>query len=259
MPELPDLEVFKENIFRTLSSKRLVGLKALSMKITAPEIFLAEELIGRELQNITRSGKELLFDFADGKIISAHLMLNGKISIANEYEKIKSKVFILNFENENLIFHDSGNVGTVIKYKPMLGSAPDAFSENFTLDYFLKTAKKKFSVNIKAFLIDQKIVRGIGNAYADEILYAAKISPKCVVGKIPDEALTRLYEAIGLVLRDAVASIKEISPEIISGEERSFLKVHTKAKKQTDMGFQIKIETIASKTTYFTEEQVVYL
>jgi len=261
MPELPDLEVFKDNIFNRLTSKRLVGLKVFNQRITTPESILMDELNGRELLSLSRHGKELLFDFADGKIISAHLMLSGRISITNDskaIDKIRSKVFSLDFENESIVFNDAGNIGTVIKYKPLGGGAHDAFGDDFTLDYFLKTARRKSTANVKAFLIDQKVVKGIGNAYADEILWMARISPKSVIGEIPSNVMEQLYEAIGTVLRDAVTSIKAISPDIISGEERSFLKVHNKSIKQTETGYPIIIETIVSKITYFTDEQILY-
>jgi len=259
MPELPDLEVFKDNIFKRLTSKRLAELKVFSSKIITPQSMLTGELEGRELQNIRRHGKELLFDFADGRIIAVHLMLNGKISITNNTtDNIWQKVLALTFENETIIFHDTGNIGTVIKYKPFLGKTPDALGSDFTLDYFSNIVRKNSFTNIKAFLIDQKIVKGIGNAYADEILWAARISPKSITGKLPDNVITELYNAIGNVLRGAIVSIKSIAPDIISGEERSFLKVHTRFKKVTETGFPIMVETIASKKTYFTQEQVVY-
>jgi len=261
MPELPDLEVYKDNIFKRLTSTRLVNLKVFSMKITTPESILIDELSGRELLCINRHGKELFFDFGENRIISAHLMLSGRISVssnADSIDKIKSKVLSLEFENESIVFYDAGNVGAVIKYKPVPSNVPDAFSSDFTYDYFAEIARKKSAVNVKAFLIDQKVVRGIGNAYADEILWMARISPKSTIGKIPSETLYELYKAIGATLRDAVVSIKAIAPDIISGEERSFLKVHTKAKKITDTGFSIIVEKIASKTTYYTQEQILY-
>jgi len=261
MPELPDLEVFKDNIFKRLTSKRLVGLNVFSQKITTPQVVLMEELKDRDLLGIGRCGKELLFDFADGRIISAHLMLSGRISIvgaADTADKIKSKVFSLNFENERVIFHDAGKIGVVIRYKPKPDNVPDALGDDFTLGCFLKAARKKYGVNIKAFLIDQKVVKGIGNAYADEILWAARVSPKSLIGKIPEEAMTALYKAVGDVLRAAVVSIKTIAPDIISGEERSFLKVHNSFKKETETGFPIIAEVIVSKMTYYTDEQTVY-
>jgi len=259
MPELPDLENFKENIFNRLTSKRLAGLEAFNpRKVRASNLALPDSYIGRDLAGIERFGKELVFDFG-GQTIAAHLMLNGQISIVPQEAAaaIRYKIFAMRFERETLVFSDMGGLCT-IRYMPPPDKTPDAFGEAFTLECFLKTARAKSRMNVKAFLIDQKIVKGIGNAYADEILYAARISPHCLVGSIPEESLIALYQAIGTVLHDAIASIKRIAPDIISGEERSFLKVHTWKTKRTETGYPIKVEYIASKKTYYTEEQVLY-
>lgn len=262
MPELPDLEVFRENIFSRLTSKRLVGLEVFSpQKVQASREVMQSALAGRDLLGIDRVGKELCFDFGDGRIVTAHLMLNGVVSVLPADEAVsavKFRIFALRFELETVVFSDSGGLCTV-KYMPPPGKAPDAFDKAFTLDYFLGVAKRKARTNIKAFLIDQSIVRGIGNAYADEILWAARISPHSTTGKIPQERLAALHSAIDTVLHEAIVSIKSISPDRISGEERSFLKVHNKALRATETGFPIKVERIASKITYHTEEQVLYI
>ena len=260
MPELPDLEVFKGNVYKKLTSKRLVSVEVHHhQKVIAPQNILMEELKDRELKAINRFGKELLFDFDDGRIIAVHLMLSGRISIVKEEDAadIKFKILSLNFENESIIFSDMGGLCT-IKYKPIPDGVPDALGDDFTLEYFLNIARKKARMNIKAFLINQKVVKGIGNAYADEILWYAHVSPHSQVGSIPEAVMIELHHAIMIVLREAIISIKAIVPDIISGEERGFLQVHTRSKKQTETGFPIQIEKIASKTTYFTEEQVLY-
>jgi len=261
MPELPDLEVFRSNIPARLTSKRLTGVGVFKMnKVSAPQSILLGELQGRELIGIGRYGKELLFDFGEKKVIAAHLMLNGQISVVRPEgaAAVKYKIFSLEFENETLVFSDSGGLCT-IKYKPAASRTPDAFGAGFTLDYFKKMAAKNPLVGIKAFLIDQSVVKGIGNAYADEILYAARVSPRSRVSKMPEEALAAVYDAIGPVLRDAVASIRAVCPDIISGEERGFLKVHNKALKTTAAGFPIIVDKVSDKITYYTEEQVAYL
>ena len=261
MPELPDLEVFKTNIYGRLTSKQLVGLAVFNpQKVRAPRGVSPEDFAGRELARVGRFGKELFFDFGGHKIIAAHLMLNGEISIVPEEAAgaIRFKIFALRFERETIVFSDRGGLCT-IRYMPPAERTPDAFGAPFTLDYFLQAARAHPLSNIKAFLIDQKIVKGIGNAYADEILWAARVSPRSFVGKIPEDKLAELYRAIGTVLRDAIDSIKRISPDIISGEVRSFLKVHNKLLKKTETGYPIAVERIASKITYYTEEQIAYM
>jgi len=260
VPELPDLEVFKVNVMKRLTSKRLNGVEVFNtLKVMSSRGSILEELRGRELLKLDRIGKELFFDFGDKKIVSAHLMLSGEMSIVPEQEvpQIRYKIFAFHFEDESLVFSDRGKLCTV-KYMPTIGKTPDAFDASFTPEYFLNIAHKNRIVNIKAFLIDQKIVKGIGNAYADEILWAARISPRSFVGKIPDDRLLVLYGSIGTVLKDAIESIQQISPDIISGEVRSFLKVHNKALKATETGHKITVERIASKITYYTDEQVLY-
>ena len=260
MPELPDLEIFKDNIFSKLILKKLIDVKVFHpMKVNMPQQLLSEELVGRELLSINRIGKEMFFDFADSHVISVHLMLNGETSIVSpsSVDEIKFKILSLNFEQQTVVFSDRGGLCT-IKYRPIVNGVPDAFDQEFTLEYFLSKARKKALTNIKAFLIDQHIVKGIGNAYADEILWTARISPKVLVGRIPQERMADLYHAINPVLKEAIRSIKSICPDIISGEERSFLKVHNKNRKETETGFPIKVERIASKITYFTDEQIFY-
>jgi formamidopyrimidine-DNA glycosylase len=111
---------------------------------------------------------------------------------------------------------------------------------------------------IKALLIDQKIVRGIGNAYADEILWQARISPRSVAGKLPGEAVEALAAAIRSVLTDAIQQLQKDHPDMIAGEFREFLAVHNPARNESPGGRPIRVETVSSKTTYFTDEQRLY-
>jgi len=260
MPELPDLEVFKTNVYNRLISKRLVGLEAFNpLKVRAAAGASPALFAGRELACIDRVGKELVFDFGEQKTIAAHLMLNGTISIVPQEAvgAIRFKIFAMRFERETVVFSDMGGLCT-IRYMPAPDRTPDAFADAFTLEYFLRVARAKPRVNVKAFLIDQKVVKGIGNAYVDEILWAARISPHSLVGKIPEDRMAALYQAIGEVLHDAIDAIRRIAPDIISGEERSFLKVHNKALRKTQTGYPIVVERISSKITYYTEEQLAY-
>lgn len=94
----------------------------------------------------------------------------------------------------------------------------------------------KISRPIKTVLTDGKIVQGIGNAYVDEILYAAKLSPCSIIAKIPEEKITMLTKAIKLVLREAQAHILKNFPDTITEKERDFFKVHRPKRKNTPNG-----------------------
>jgi formamidopyrimidine-DNA glycosylase len=111
---------------------------------------------------------------------------------------------------------------------------------------------------VKSFLLDQQLLGGIGNAYADEILWEARISPKSVVGKLPDQAVVKLAASIPAVLNHAIDYLRRHHAGMISGEIRDFLAVHNPKAKASPTGAPIIIEQIASKKTYYTEEQVLY-
>jgi len=267
MPELPDLHVFSGNLKKRILDENISSVSIFNTrKIDTPKLF-NESLEGTSIKDIVRNGKELFFKLANDNCFSVHLMLSGKFHICDQKdaEKINSKIIALNFEKLPLL---PGGAAFVINdyqmlcrisLNPKVPKAPDAMSDEFTFEYFANALKKNTWKNIKALLIDQNFVRGIGNAYVDEILWKAGISPESVSGKIPEDKLKDLYEAIPFIFNDAIQSIKRISPDIISGEERSFLRVHNRNKKITDEGDKIIVKTVAQKTTYFTEKQKLYI
>ena len=101
--------------------------------------------------------------------------------------------------------------------------------------------------------MDQKIIRGIGNAYADEILWEARISPKSITHKIPSEAVKVLAKTIKSVLKAAEKQIAKTHPDIISGEVRDFLKIHNADKEKSPKGAKISHEMLNSRITYYTK------
>jgi formamidopyrimidine-DNA glycosylase len=107
-------------------------------------------------------------------------------------------------------------------------------------------------------LLDQHNIRGIGNAYADEILWDAKISPFAVSNKIPEAAIKRLVKSIRSVLKDAEKQILKKDPDIISGEVRDFLPIHNSKKTHSPTGGKIISTTVNSRITYYTEEQELF-
>jgi formamidopyrimidine-DNA glycosylase len=260
MPELPDLHIFSRNLEKRLLHKAIASVTVYNTrKINTPNIF-CEALTGTNIEHIVREGKELHFVLANKNRFSVHLMLNGKLHIVNqsEAEKISAKIAGLFFaDGEALLISDFQGLCKVT-LNPTLSKTPDALSDSFTFAYFASQIKKKAGENIKAFLIDQHVVRGIGNAYVDEILWKANISPESTAGKIPEEKLNDLFQAIPFILNDAIQNIQKIAPDIISGEERSFLKVHQPRKKCTDDGDAIIVKTVAGKKTYFTAKQELF-
>lgn len=261
MPELPDLEVFRVNL-----QKQLLGSPLRAIEVGNPrKVFpaagpLLEQFIALPLSDIVRNGKELFFCFPEGKSFAVHLMLNGKFHLCEDREQaagIRYPIATFHFGGQFLVVNDPGGLCKV-QFMPKVSNVPDALSPGFTPDYLADRLRRNPLLNIKAFLIDQKMVKGIGNAYADEILWEARIAPQSLCGNLPPAVVALLHDSIQRVSKDAIASILKEAPQIISGEFRDFLKVHHPRRRQSPTGRPIQVKNVASKTTYFTDEQVLY-
>ncbi len=123
---------------------------------------------------------------------------------------------------------------------------------------YLKTALAKISRRIKTVLTDGKIVQGIGNAYVDEILYAANISPFSKANKIPKEQIIVLSKAVRSVLTHAEKHISQRFPDTITEKERDFLQVHRPKQKLTLSGEEILKADIDKRKTYYTAGQQLF-
>jgi len=261
VPELPDLCVYSENLKKRILNKNITSVTIDNpYKTSSPDLF-REKLIGTSIQDIVRDGKELRFLLANNNSFNVHLMLSGKFFICTQDEaaKIGSKIIVLLFDNDEAFVTADYQGLCKVTLNQKAAKAPDALSDTFTFEYFQGIVKRNAYKNVKAVLIDQNVVRGIGNAYVDEILWKAGISPESVLGHIPEEKLRELFQAIPFILNEAIQMIQKTAPDIISGEERSFLKVHNPRKQCTDEGDKIIKKTVATKITYFTDKQKVYI
>jgi formamidopyrimidine-DNA glycosylase len=258
MPELPDLQVFSRNL-----SKLFVGktLKQVSVgnakKIKVPISTLKKEIEHQKLTAINRTGKELHFEFKNGNVLSLHLMLRGKLHEFEKENKQKYTIIELLFtQNAGLAMADFQGQATAT-LNPEVREAPDALSKELNYAY-LKEQLNKSKAVIKNLLLDQHTIRGIGNAYADEILWDARISPFSVSNKIPADKVKRLLKSIKAVLRQAEKSILKSHPHIISGEFRDFLQIHNSKKQQSASGATIEVSAAGSRKTYYTKEQTLF-
>jgi formamidopyrimidine-DNA glycosylase len=257
MPELPDLQVFSRNLEKKLKGKTLTRFNILQdKKLNVPKAKLKKALEGAKLKAVYREGKELRFAFANGHILGMHLMLKGRLHWYGETEEVKHVIAELIFKDQGIILTDYQKKAS-LTLDPATKDAPDALSNEVNYS-FLKQALSKKKTNIKAFLLDQKNIRGIGNAYADEILWEAGISPFSVASAIPDGKIRILAKKIRSVLTQAEKQILKIDPNLITGEERSFLKIHNSTKKKSPKGGTIQNEMLNSRITYYTAEQELF-
>ena len=107
-------------------------------------------------------------------------------------------------------------------------------------------------------MLDQDLIRGIGNGYSDEILWEARISPYSIASAIPDEKIKELVKIIPAELKAAAKKIDKAYPGRINDEVKEFLKIHRKVNDKSPTGHPIHIDTKGSRKTYYTDEQVLY-
>lgn len=257
MPELPDLQVFSHNLDKKLSGKVLADITVQSKKTKDSAAAFRKALKGAKLEKVYREGKELRFKFDNHEILGMHLMLHGKLYFFEKENTNKHTVTELLFEDGTGLALTDFQGAANPSLNPEEKEAPDALSAELTAAYLEDQLKSKRTV-IKKVLLDQHVIRGIGNAYADEILWDAALSPFSVCNKIPATKISALVHSIKKVLKDAEKQIRKEHPDIIAGEVRDFMKVHHSKQTHSPGGAEIMQKEIGGRKTYYTEEQELY-
>jgi len=258
MPEFPDLQAFSRKLTRKLAGKKVEKLNAVyKKKLRTAELDLKRAIEGATLASIYRDGKELHFAFNNGNVLALHLMLKGELHLYQGAHDRKYPIIELLFsDGTGLAMTDwQGQANATLN--PALREAPDALAKSVNYQ-FLKQTLAASKAAVKKLLIDQHVIRGIGNTYADEILWAARIAPFSISNKIPDPAIKMLARSIRSVLAKAEKTILKTHPEIISGEVRDFLHIHNPEKEKSPGGAEIRVETSGGRKTYYTDEQKAY-
>jgi len=256
MPEIPDLNIFSRNLRKRLLGKTLSLLTVvIPRKLKVPESALKEALEGQQLTDITREGKELHFAFKNSHVLGVHLMLHGAMHWFEQQNENKFTIIEFVFADGTGLAISHWQKAVILTLDPKPVKVPDALNMP---DKYLNTALQKTSDPIKTTLTSGKFVRGIGNAYVDEILYAAKISPFSKADKIPKKKIDDLTKSITTVLTDAEAHISKLFPDTITEKERDFLQVHRPKKKETLSGEPILTAEIDKRKTYYTAAQQLF-
>ncbi|OGX20384.1 MAG: DNA-formamidopyrimidine glycosylase [Omnitrophica WOR_2 bacterium RBG_13_44_8] len=242
MPELPEVETYRRDILRHFTGKILEHAylgreKSSNISCSGFE----KTLSGKRLTGIKRFGKMLSFDFEDDISALVHLMVSGRYVISNERKlPDKSIQVAFWFEGDESLLIRYLFLGFCRIYKTSelercdeirkLGIDPTSL--DFSLKYFDKYLDSKKS-SIKSLLLDQSFLSGIGNIYADEILFQAGISPQRKVSNLSNNERSRLYKAIidqlRLGLKTRGATIQSYAD--IYGNPGGFqdnIKVHSK-------------------------------
>jgi formamidopyrimidine-DNA glycosylase len=265
MPEIPDLNMYAHNLQKQLKGEKVADLeiyvegKVRREKEEVGKDEVLKAIKGKELQKIERDGKMLYFSFSGApKVLGFHLMLHGKFYITTEPQDQENRIFAIKFADGRYLVQTDWQYAAHVMLEPVIPIVPDVMSPEFTEEYFLAKMDKHPRMGAKSFITDQKIMRGIGNAYSDEILWTARVSPFAKVGNIPPEYRTDLYHSIRKVINDGQETLKKREPDMINSIIRDFLGVHNSRRTESPTGHKILRHKAGASNTYYTEEQSTF-
>lgn len=244
MPEYPEVKTYAESLCGLIADRTITA--AFGVPAAAE---------GERIVRVDSHGKRMRFVLGGGGF-TVHLMLTGEFyyeptACARERDHT---VMRLEFGDDALTLSDVNRFARVTA--DWDASVPEPERTQLTEDYFRKAMRSGRAV--KTVLTDQTVISGIGNAYADEILYEAGIHPKSICREIPAEILRALYEAVIGVMAYACGAFSARFPGAIRGEERSWLKVHVKGRKTTDRGEKIETTSVSGRKSYYADSQRLY-
>ncbi len=248
MPELPEVEVVRKSLHKNIKQKKIkkVIIRNRNLRIKIPLNFKSF-LIGQKVIKIDRFSKYLILHLSNNSYCLVHLGMSGTIHLINLNKKNnltntsfyhspilppKHNHIEIIFENSKIIYNDPRRFGffQIIKNLNLLKKrfrhlGPEPFQSKFNLEYVFSFFKGK-EKNIKNYLLDQNFVSGIGNIYANEILFLSKINPNKKVGLLKKNDCEKIINISKKVLMNAIkkggSSIKDFKN--LSGKNGSFQK-----------------------------------
>lgn len=244
MPELPEVETVCRSLKELIIGKRINKVEVFYERIIQSDLTEFKELLVKQtFRDIKRRGKYILF-VLDDYIIVSHLRMEGKYFLKGNEEKDKHEHVIFYLENEETFrYNDTRKFGTmqlfktnnyeeVIKLDPLKKLGIEPISGDLTKEYLKEKFKNK-KEPIKTALLDQTIICGLGNIYADEVCFMARVNPKQKACEVSEEKLEKIIESSIIVLNKAISlggtTIKSfVSSHAVTGLFQNELLVHTK-------------------------------
>lgn len=212
MPEMPEVETTKRGIAPHTEGQTIqnVVIRQHQLRWLIPDN-LPTLLKNKQLNAIARRGKYLLFEFDHGTLL-AHLGMSGSMRIVQTQTPIQKHDHVdIQFANNKILrYNDPRRFGAILWHEdknhshPLLASlGPEPLSPEFDAGYLFKTTRNR-NTSIKQLIMNSQIVVGVGNIYATEALFMAKILPTKAAGKITQKQARHLVAAIKEILTKAI-------------------------------------------------------
>lgn len=213
MPELPEVEILARHLRPLIRGKTIRGVDVRRAKVLAPTSprKFRQTLLGAKFAGLSRRGKYLLFQLlprSGGRPLTllGHLGMTGRIYLARKNEPLpRHAAVVIDLGRENFIYEDTRYFGRLtLDLSAVNKLGPEPLAGGFDKTAFGRSLKRSRQA-IKVRLLDQTLVAGIGNIYASEALFRARISPRRPARRLTAAQVTRLWRAILHTLGEAIA------------------------------------------------------
>lgn len=228
MPELPEVETVRRGLLELIVGKQVISEQHDTEKgFPNTPADVSEFLINATITDVRRRAKVLMIDLSTGYSLIIHLKMTGQLvyvgdtrfgaghpndSLVNELPDKSTRVTLAFSDKSALYFNDQRKFGWMrlmptieipnISFMQKVG--PEPLSNDFTPQEFIQRFARRPRTNIKAALLDQSVIAGVGNIYADESLWGAKIHPTRLVSSVSEQEFTVLFHELREVMNLAV-------------------------------------------------------
>jgi formamidopyrimidine-DNA glycosylase len=231
MPELPEVETVRLGLQEFLPGQEIKSIKTdWAKSLPVDESLIESSLKGAKIESVQRRGKLIIMPLSSGYSLLVHLKMTGQLvyrpskgegfggghpndSLIDKLPDRSTRV-IIELSTGTLFFNDQRKFGWVKLEKSkglyennafLSKLGPEPLDDNYSFEQFKTAVKRRSKTSIKAAILDQTVLAGVGNIYADESLFAARIHPLTKVEDVSTIKLKRLYQAIRDVMKLSIA------------------------------------------------------
>ena len=269
MPELPEVEHIVRALRRSVRGRRILAaeIKLPRLLVGSSPASFKRKLRGARIDGVNRRGKYILIELDNQQVLVVHLRMTGKflcIGADQPLPPYPHVVFYLD-DDRRLVFCDMRQFGRMrllpakkLSALPQIETlAPEPLTDDFSLAYFLETLSKSRR-SLKQLLLDQTRILGLGNIYASEALFLARISPLKPADSLSKKRALRLHEAIREILQEAIDAGSTLRIDLTDGNgsyfgtTERFWRVYERAGEPcVNCGTRIRRVVQGGRSTYF--------
>lgn len=216
MPELPDIVIYLEQLHTRVLNEPIQSIRLLNPFVLRSVTPPLEQAVGRRVLELRRLGKRIVLGLEDDLFLVLHLMIAGRLQWrpTPAVKAGRNGVAVVSFPSGSLLFTEAGSKKRAALHLVRGEAELQAFNRGGVevLDCDLSgfhAALLRENHTLKRTLTDPRLFSGIGNAYSDEILHRARLSPVALTQRLPEEAVERLFAASQAILREWVERLRQ--------------------------------------------------